>query len=366
MKFTLERPRSANAQIRFGGQLQTDADVPDDYVHGCTKAWNKVIGRWVFEGIPQTYSPSMTRTRRPSNEIRIPTPLGSLENLAASGSRSSLLGGGSCTSLQDEGSCTSLLSSNFDDSEDDSTWNQKGRYKLGKFCHDRRKSPVIAHTSYRMNSSSSCSELDSRLALLDERRDAVTGTENTDTMTHPAQTQLAQIDVAKDGSQISASNSKTDESEEHVTLGRYKLGKFYSAQNSSHSSTSSNTRDVNAPGVAPPTKTKPLNRSRSETRVQSSDMKTEQKKEGGSRYRHLPSAKIWLEAHRKYSSLRQHSRSPEKDGINADANKQSSEEPVFSSGVEQRAKLFGGTKRSGLRRTKSLHIGAHKRRQQDQ
>ena len=330
----------------------------------------------MFEGIPQTYSPSLARTRRPSNEIRIPTPLGSLENLAFGGSRTSLLGScDSYTSLQDEGSCTSLLSSNFDESEEDSVWNQKAKYKLGKFCHGHRKSPVIAHTSYKMSSPSSCSELDSRLALLDERKDAVTGNKSTETRAHPAETQHAQIDVLEDGSQVSLSSIKKD-GEEQVTLAGYKLGKFCSDQHANHSSvsvshelgsnitTSSKSRDT--PANSPSSKTKALDRSLSETQVLSNGTEPGNKTESGPRYGLLSSSKVWLEAQHKYNRLREHSQSPKSPGeerVSDDASRLSSEEPAFCSTVEQRAKLFGGTnlKRCGLRRTKSLHIGAHKR-----
>ena len=370
MKATYECPRSANGRIRY-------ADVPDDYVHGCTKAWNKVIGQWVFEGIPQTYSPSTTRARRLSNEVRIPTPLstplGSLENLAASGSRTSLQGGDSCTSLQNGGSCTSLLSSNFDDSEDDHVWSPEAKYKLGKFCHERRKRPAIARTSYKMNASSSCSELDSRLSLLDESGEgkvaskAATDSTSVSAGEHQAEAKHVHIGLVETSHQTSLSSSKTDKKQ---VTGSYTYGKFCSGRRSSHSSVSTshemgNKMSSQSGDRSASTRTNVLRRSLSEAKTSSQATEPEQDAEGGPRCRRLSSSTKWLEAHRKYSTLREYnqsSKSPDSERVSTDTVKHSAEEPAYSTVVEQRAKIFGGTKRGGLRRTKSLHIGAHKSR----
>lgn len=75
--------------------IVTDADVPENFVSSNKKAWDKVIGDWVFSGIqqfPSLSSQSKPKVRRPSSEVRVPTPLsmplGSTDNLLMdSGSR---------------------------------------------------------------------------------------------------------------------------------------------------------------------------------------------------------------------------------------------------------------------------------------
>ena len=97
-------------------------DPPDDYVRGKAKSWNKVIGEWIFPGVThQLNSPSQSRGefRPPSNEIRVPTPLstpvyGSTENLLDSGSHTSLLSNGS-------------------EASEDCYWSTQKHYKFGKF-----------------------------------------------------------------------------------------------------------------------------------------------------------------------------------------------------------------------------------------
>ena len=93
--------------------------MSDEYVQHHTKAWNRVIGEWVFEGIPASFSPKMELPgmRPPSNEIRFPTPLstpqfGSTENLIDS--ESPLSSGG----------------------ENEDT--REAKYKLGEFVNSTR------------------------------------------------------------------------------------------------------------------------------------------------------------------------------------------------------------------------------------
>lgn len=70
-----------------------DIDVPENFVNTNKKAWDKVIGNWEFNGIPQApFSPSKPKMRQPSSEVRVPTPLstplGSTDNLLSdNGSR---------------------------------------------------------------------------------------------------------------------------------------------------------------------------------------------------------------------------------------------------------------------------------------
>jgi len=93
--------------------------MSDEYVQHHTKAWNRVIGEWVFEGIPVSFSPKMELPgmRPPSNEIRVPTPLstpqfGSTENLIDS---------------------ESLLSSGGENED-----TREAKYKLGEFVNSTR------------------------------------------------------------------------------------------------------------------------------------------------------------------------------------------------------------------------------------
>lgn len=63
-----------------------DTDVPENFVNNNRKAWDKVIGNWKFNGIPQApLSSSKPKMRPPSSEVRVPTPLstplGSTDNL---------------------------------------------------------------------------------------------------------------------------------------------------------------------------------------------------------------------------------------------------------------------------------------------
>ena len=81
-----------------------------------------MIGEWIFEGIPASYSPraEIPGMRRPSNEIRVPTPLstpqfGSTENLIDS---------------------ESLLS--CDGENEDTPLKREPKYKLGEFVHSPR------------------------------------------------------------------------------------------------------------------------------------------------------------------------------------------------------------------------------------
>ena len=71
-----------------------DADAPEKSVSTNKKAWDKLIGDWVFNGIQQSpaASPLKPKMRQPSSEVRVPTPLstplGSTDNLLIdSGSR---------------------------------------------------------------------------------------------------------------------------------------------------------------------------------------------------------------------------------------------------------------------------------------
>lgn len=220
----------------------------DIIVHQRTKAWNKALGEWNFEGIPQAYSPAQERQiLRPSNEVRLPTPLstpvyGSTENLECSGSN------------------FSLLSSTYDDSENDAQWNPEGKYKLGTFVKEHRRSS-IADTSYKMDSS------------------------------------------PKDKECPQPQESKSDRP------------------------------------VPPTTKNLGISFSPKDTRER---------------------ATKWTEAYKKYlDTVKSGDQTTTKDANNTtdrDVTKKSAEEPVNSSVVEQRAKLFGGTARRGLRRTHSFQV----------
>ena len=102
-------------------------EISDEFVQHHTKAWNRVIGEWIFDGIPASYSPrtEIPGMRRPSNEIRVPTPLstpqfGSTENLIDSES----------------------LLSHGGENEDIPL----KRYKLGEFVHSSRN-PLMDSTS---------------------------------------------------------------------------------------------------------------------------------------------------------------------------------------------------------------------------
>ena len=77
-------------------ETQLDADIPEHFVSTNKQAWDKIIGEWVFDGISQTpMSPAKPKMRRPSSEVRVPTPLstplGSTDNLWDSGSRCVML-----------------------------------------------------------------------------------------------------------------------------------------------------------------------------------------------------------------------------------------------------------------------------------
>ncbi len=82
------------------------------------------------------------RFRRPSNEVRVPTPIstplyGSMENLADSGSR------------------TSLFSSSgvWDDGEDNTSWDQDTKHPLGKFVPPEARRSSIATISLKKSDS---------------------------------------------------------------------------------------------------------------------------------------------------------------------------------------------------------------------
>ena len=99
--------------------------LDSEFVPTRTKAWNEAIGSWIFQGVPLVQSPMdsprVERMRRPSNEVRMPTPLstplfGSIENLADSGSK------------------ISLLSHESEDSN--LSWDPEAKYKPGKFLNE--------------------------------------------------------------------------------------------------------------------------------------------------------------------------------------------------------------------------------------
>ena len=225
--------------VAYGQYL--NIEIPDDFVPTKTKYWNKAIGSWIFLGIQKPQSPQMDRMRRPSNEIRLPTPLstpvyGSTDNLIEGGSR------------------TSLLSSNFDDIEEEPLpWDPTAKFKLGEFVHEK-KSTLATATTHKIPIEKEDSKPPSAGSI-------------------PAK----QVD---------------SETEKAGVTGRLK----------------------------------------------------------------------WKEALRKYEAVKKQKvktdlPSPHGDSQQQDAQelKQSAEEPTYSSVVEQRAKLFGGTR--PLRRAKTFHVG---------
>lgn len=54
----------------------SDINVSPNFVKGHAQTWNKVIGEWKFEGISPLPSPLTPHTMRVTNEVRLPTPMG--------------------------------------------------------------------------------------------------------------------------------------------------------------------------------------------------------------------------------------------------------------------------------------------------
>ena len=290
--------------------------MSDEYVQHHTKAWNRVIGEWVFEGIPASFSPKMELPgmRPPSNEIRFPTPLstpqfGSTENLIDS--ESPLSSGG----------------------ENEDT--REAKYKLGEFVNSTR-GPLMGKSGDDKQS-----KTDQPKALDSESLLSNSG-ENEDTreakyklgefvnstrgplMDKPGDDKHSKMDQPKGTS--TPSHQSSDESHEEQSRSQAKSGKTNKWAEALQKYRAHKKGELN------------IDTDKSQT---TSSTRTSQ----------------WSKAYEKYKQMKVKQvdtdvpQSPEQPQSTA-------EEPAFSS-VVQTAKLFGGTKR-GLRRTQSLHASSHR------
>ena len=290
--------------------------MSDEYVQHHTKAWNRVIGEWVFEGIPASFSPKMELPgmRPPSNEIRFPTPLstpqfGSTENLIDS--ESPLSSGG----------------------ENEDT--REAKYKLGEFVNSTR-GPLMGKSGDDKQS-----KTDQPKALDSESLLSNSG-ENEDTreakyklgefvnstrgplMDKPGDDKHSKMDQPKGTS--TPSHQSSDESHEEQSRSQAKSGKTNKWAEALQKYRAHKKAELN------------IDTDKSQT---TSSTRTSQ----------------WSKAYEKYKQMKVKQvdtdvpQSPEQPQSTA-------EEPAFSS-VVQTAKLFGGTKR-GLRRTQSLHASSHR------
>ncbi len=224
----------------------------------------------MFEGVEALTIASpqdSPRVRRPSNEVRLPTPVstplyGSLENLADSGSRSSLFSG----------------SGFWDEGEDAASLDSDAKYPLGKFVPAEARRPSIA----------SCSQKASDSPPQVAREDHNTAPSGSSFLKPPS----SDVTLVR--------GCKENPGENTITRGSIER--------------------------------KPI-RSK---------------------------ATAWIEAKKKYELLKQKKEYGEDKGEETERQlgrekKLSAEDPVST--VEQRARLFGGTKpRRGLRRTQSLLV----------
>ena len=290
--------------------------MSDEYVQHHTKAWNRVIGEWVFEGIPVSFSPKMELPgmRPPSNEIRVPTPLstpqfGSTENLIDS---------------------ESLLSSGGENED-----TREAKYKLGEFVNSTR-GPLMGKSGDDKQS-----KTDQPKALDSESLLSNSG-ENEDTreakyklgefvnstrgplMDKPGDDKHSKMDQPKGTS--TPSHQSSDESHEEQSRSQAKSGKTNKWAEALQKYRAHKKAELN------------IDTDKSQT---TSSTRTSQ----------------WSKAYEKYKQMKVKQvdtdvpQSPEQPQSTA-------EEPAFSS-VVQTAKLFGGTKR-GLRRTQSLHASSHR------
>ena len=116
LKTTFEKTHARTSTP--AGQVDSDEVVPE-LVPAYTRAWDNIIGEWVFEGVTSPTPSTTDEHWRPSNEIRVPTPCatpthGSLCDILSGGSQSSGLGG-------------------HDDQEDPSGTMLQTRQRLGEF-----------------------------------------------------------------------------------------------------------------------------------------------------------------------------------------------------------------------------------------
>lgn len=69
------------------GEGEARTLVPSNQVRTNTQIWNELIGDWTFEGkVDVASTPTSERKYHVTNEIRLPTPMGSTDNLLDYGS----------------------------------------------------------------------------------------------------------------------------------------------------------------------------------------------------------------------------------------------------------------------------------------